>query len=581
MMNDELKMMNDEINSGDIMNKQKPGILVTGASGFIGRHFVIAVSDQFRLFCIARRTQKEAGIPPGSNIFWIQADITNLDNLSSAVRYIRENGGVDYVLHLAGYYDFTMDDNPAYERTNVGGTLNILKISKLLEAKQFIFSSSLAACKFPPNGASLTEESDTDANFPYARSKSKSEQVIRENRGSLPCTIIRLAAVYSDWCENPPFNMILKKWLTGNHLISKVLPGRGSSAMPYIHIKDLNKLFLRVIEKSDALQDLCTLIASPQGCTSHLELFKAATKYYYGRDIEPILVPKFMAAAGLFSMQTWNRLTGRASLEQPWMAEYIDKQLRVDASVTFRTLDWKPNPRYHVQRRMLFLTENMKNHPNNWAFRNETLLKRFATRKSSLIYDVMMEERQVMIEKILNEIRAAGNGSRFPHYRQMDVNLLKWDIHLHFQMLAVTVKTRDRTLVQNFAQIISTHKYMEGFSAVEVKDFVMTIGKNVKKSLLASPRLMDEIEHQPRRIDDYITHTIQFMVDEVEDTFEILKTSPPEHRAEKTPVESLDRSEPVRRVIRQIENSCGDAIMFDSIMGGHKNDAILAFKTEF
>ncbi len=64
-------------------------------------------------------------------------------------------------------------------------------------------------------------------------------------------------------------------------------------------------------------------------------------------------------------------------------------------------------------------------------------------------------------------------------------------------------------------------------------------------------------------------------------TFEILKTSPPEYRAEKTPVESLDRSEPVRRVIRQIENSCGDAIMFDSIMGGHKNDAILAINAEF
>jgi len=545
------------------MNNEKPGILVTGASGFIGRHFVISVSDQFRLFCIARRSQKEAGVPAKDGIFWIQADISNLDNLLRAVRYIRENGGVDYVLHLAGYYDFTMDDNPAYERTNVGGTLNVLKISKLLEAKQFIFSSSLAACKFPPNGKSLTEESDTDANFPYARSKGKSEQIIRENRGSLSCVIIRLAAVYSDWCENPPFNMILKKWLTGNKLISRILPGKGASAMPYIHIKDLNKMFLQVIEKSAGLSGLNTFIASPQGCTSHLELFKAATKYYYGREIEPLLVPKFFAAAGLFFLQFWNRLTGRVSLEQPWMAEYIDKQLRVDASATFRTLDWKPNPRYHVQRRMLFLTENMKNHPNNWAFRNETLLRRFATRKSSLIYDIMMEEKHVIMDRILNEIMAAGNASRFPHYRQMVPDLLKWDIHLHFQMLAATVKTRDRTMVQNFAQIIATHEYMEGFFAGEVKDFMMTIGKNVKKTMMASPRLMDEIRHQSRRVDDYITHTIQFAVDEVEDTFEILKTSPPDHVTEKTPVESLDRSEPVRRIIRVLENICGDSMMFD------------------
>ncbi|MDO9263230.1 MAG: NAD(P)-dependent oxidoreductase [Desulfosalsimonadaceae bacterium] len=542
------------------MNKEKPGILVTGASGFIGRHFVIAVSDQFRLFCIARRTQKEAGIPAGTNIFWIQADITNMDNLLRAARQIRENGGIDYVLHLAGYYDFTMDDNPAYEHTNVGGTLNILKIAQLLEAKQFIFSSSLAACKFPPDGECLTEDSDTDANFPYARSKGRSETIIRENRGDLPCAIIRLAAVYSDWCENPPLNMILKKWLTGNKLISRALPGKGASAMPYIHIKDLNRMFLRVIEKSDRLPGLCTLIASPQGCVSHLELFKTATKYFYGRDISPFLVPKPLAAVSLSLWQHFNHLMGKHSLEQPWMAEYIDKQLRVDATATFRALGWKPSPRYHILRRMLFLTENMKNHPNNWAFRNETLLRRFATRKSSLIYDIMMEERDAMIEKIAEEIRAQGNVERFSHYRRMDPDLLRWDIHLHYQMLAATVKNRDRTMVQNFAQVIATHKYMGGFPAAEVKNFMMTIGNNVKKTMVASPRLMDETGAQTRRIDDYIIHTIQFAVDEVEDTFEILKISPPEHFNENQPVEPLDRSEPVRRMIRRLEDDCGDSM---------------------
>ena len=543
------------------MNKEKPGILVTGASGFIGRHFVIAVSDHFRLFCIARRTQKEAGIPNNDNIFWIQADITNMDNLLSAARQIRENGGIDHVLHLAGYYDFTMDDNPAYERTNVGGTLNILKIGQLLEAKRFIFSSSLAACKFPPVGECLTEDSDTDADFPYARSKGRSETIIRENRGDLPCAIIRLAAVYSDWCENPPLNMILKKWLTGNKLISRALPGKGASAMPYIHIKDLNRMFLRVIEKSDQLPGLCTLIASPQGCVSHLELFKAATKYFYGRDISPFLVPKPLAAVSLILWQRLNHLMGKPSLEQPWMAEYIDKQLRVDATATFRSLGWKPSPRYHILRRMLFLTENMKNHPNNWAFRNETLLKRFATRKSSLIYDIMMEERDAMIDKIMEEIRAEGNLERFAHYRRMDPDLLRWDIHLHYQMLAATVKNRDRTMVQNFAQVIATHKYMEGFPAVEVKNFMMTIGSNVKKTLVANPRLKDETGAQIRRIDDYIIHTIQFAVDEVEDTFEILKINPPDHFNKNQPVESLDRSEPVRRMIRRLEDVCGDSMM--------------------
>lgn len=552
--------MNEERDSNDIMNKQKPGILVTGASGFVGRHFVIGVSDRFRLFCIARRSRKEAGVPENENILWIQADITNPDHLASAARHVRDSGGIDYVLHLAGYYDFTMDDNPAYERTNVGGTLNILKMAQALSARRFIFSSSLAACEFPGDGEFLTEKSAANANFPYARSKGRGEQVIWENRNHTPCSIVRLAAVYSDWCENPPLNMILKKWLTGSRLVSRALPGRGASAMPYIHIKDLNRMFLRIIEKSNELPEVNTFIASPQGCVSHVALFKAATRYFYGREITPFLVPKPLAAAGLSLLQYWNHLTGRPSLEQTWMAQYIDKQLRVDASATFQALDWKPSPRYHILRRMLFMTENMKNHPNNWAFRNETQLKRFATRKSSLIYDIMMEERGAVVDAVIGEIMAEANVFRFPHYRKMAQDALKWDIHLHYGMLAATVKTRDRTMVQNFAQVIATHRYMEGFSVSEVKNFMTAIGSHVKKAIVADPRLMHEIRRQPGRIDDYITHTVQFAEDEMEDTFDILKARPAE-QVELQPLEPLERSEPVRRMIRRLEEICGETMM--------------------
>lgn len=80
-----------------------PGIVVTGASGFIGRHFIIAVSGKFRLFCIARRSQKEVGIPYHKNIHWLQLDITNQKNLLNAFKYIKDHGGAEFVLHLAGF----------------------------------------------------------------------------------------------------------------------------------------------------------------------------------------------------------------------------------------------------------------------------------------------------------------------------------------------------------------------------------------------------------------------------------------------------------------------------------------------
>ncbi|MDH3345194.1 MAG: NAD(P)-dependent oxidoreductase, partial [Desulfobacteraceae bacterium] len=429
------------------MNEILPGILVTGASGFIGRHFVIAVSEKFRLFCIARRSQKEVGIPHLSNIHWLQVDIANRKSLLKAFRHIKDHGGVDYVLHLAAYYDYTLKENPAYEQINVTGTRHILEISKLLGIKRFVFPSSLAACKFPSHGTALTEESPVDANSPYARCKRKEEAIIGEYSEFFSCSIVRLAAVYSDWCEYPMLYLLLKYWLAGNKFMSRVVTGRGESAIPYIHIKDLIKLFLQIIEISDILPRLAIYIAGFQGSVSHNELFKTATRYYYWHDIKPFQIPKFAAALGLIIISFLGRLSGKKTLEQPWMAQYIDKKLSVDASATYQALGWKPTPRYHILRRLLFLTEKMTRHPNNWTFRNEVLIKKVAFRKSTTIYDILTELRESLVEKIEAEITNPVNKRRFPNYRKMYSELLKWYITLNYQVVAATVRNRDRYII--------------------------------------------------------------------------------------------------------------------------------------
>ncbi|MBU1161621.1 MAG: NAD(P)-dependent oxidoreductase, partial [Proteobacteria bacterium] len=386
------------------MNERLPSIVVTGASGFIGRHFVIAVSEKLRLFCIARRSQKEVGIPYHDNINWLHVDITNRKDLIDVFNYIKDQGGADYVLHLAGYYDFTMKENPAYEKINITGTRYILEMSKLLGIKRFIFSSSVAACKFPPHGKALTEESPADADFPYARSKRSAEKMIREYSEVFPCSIVRLAAVYSDWCEYPMLYMLLKCWLSRNKLMSRIVTGCGESAVPYIHIKDLIKLFLRIIEISDILPRLAIYNASPQGSVSHNELFEAVTRYYYGHGFNPFRVSKLLAYLGLAIISFSGRLNSQKTLEQPWMADYIDKKLSVNASATYNALGWKPTPRYHILRRLLILTEKVTSHPNEWAFRNEILLQRIVYRKSTTIYDILTELRGPLVEKIVEEI---------------------------------------------------------------------------------------------------------------------------------------------------------------------------------
>ncbi len=538
------------------MDKKLPGIVVTGASGFIGRHFIIAASRRFRLFCLARRSQKEAGIPQDDNIHWLQTDITKWQDLLAVIKYVKNNGNADYVLHLAGYYDFTMDENPAYEKTNVTGTRYVLNMSQLLKIKHFIFSSSLAACKFPPYDKALTEDSPPDADFPYARSKKGGETVIKDYAGGFSCSVVRLAAVYSDWCEYPPLYMLLKTWLSKNNLTSTALGGRGESAVPYIHIKDLIKIFLRIIEINDSLPEFGIYCASPPGSVSHKDLFQMATRYYYGRDITPILIPKPVAAFGLVFKSFFGKLVGREPFEQPWMVKYIDKKLNIDPSATYKALNWMPTPRHHILRRLLFLTEKMTNSTTNWTFRNEALLKRIAVRKSTTIYDVLVEKRKVLIEKSLEQILSPKNASRFQNYRKMDHDLLKWYVSFGYQLISTTVRDRDRMLMQEYAQIIVLRRYAEGFNTKELKSFLYMLRDIISDTLKTSPAL----KGMEQRINDYIHLTIQFTIDEIEDTYEFLESQPPEYISEIEKNNSPTSSDDLKRIVRKIEDICSDSL---------------------
>ncbi len=536
------------------MKKELPGILITGASGFIGRHFAIAVSGKFRLFCIARRSQKEAGIPFKDTFHWLQADITKWDNLLRIRNYINKHGGVDYILHLAGYYDFTLKKNPVYEQVNVIATRYLLELSNMLHVKRFIFASSIAACKFPHPGEALTEESPADADFPYACSKRRAEFLVKEYSESFPCSIVRLAAVYSDWCEYPMLYMLLKHWLSPNKLTVRVIAGRGESAIPYIHIRDLIKLFLRIIEISDNLPQFATYIASPQGSVSHNELFKAVARYYYGYDVNPFKIPKFFIHLGLIVLSCSRWLTGKENLEKPWMVQYIDKKLNIDASATYKALGWTPTSRYFILHRLLFLTEKITTHPYDWNFRNEISIHKVAYRKSTIIYDILIQNRDLLIDMILKEVTLTKNRVLFPNYSGMDPEMLRWYITLNYQLIATTVRDRNRLIISNFVQQLAHRRYIEGFNVKEVKDLILNTGKTMEAFLLKRPELKGLKKH----VVDYIVLTAQYAADELEDNYDFLKgilgTPLPKEIFSIKENEKLTKSKNIKLIVEQLED---------------------------
>jgi nucleoside-diphosphate-sugar epimerase len=344
-------------------------MIITGATGFLGGQLVRQLRKEYRVVALGRRDPRDAGAPVGPGIEWFSVDIADRDALRVVFERIREMGGARLLLHLAAHYDFTGEDHPAYRRTNVDGTANLLELSEPLRLRRFIFASSVAACPFPKPGDAINEATSPSAPVPYARSKQAGEDLMWRYRDRVPTCIVRPAAVFSEWCEYEPLDAFLRTW-TSRSPISRIIAGEGRSAVPYLHVEDLLSFFLRVVEKSDELEPAEVLLASPDGSTSHLELFEAVTARWFGALKHPIHISPAMAAMGIRMRELLGRIIGRMPFERSWMVDYIDARLTVDATRTRRRIDWAPNLDRHVLMTLSAMLDNLRVDRREWIRRN-------------------------------------------------------------------------------------------------------------------------------------------------------------------------------------------------------------------
>ena len=173
-------------------------ILITGATGFVGRNLILSLSKKSdNLIGQFRREEK---LEETKNFFisnnkeeifnkiiWRKADITNFSEVQSLFDKVVE------VYHCAAYVSMALYKSNYLNLVNITGTTYIVNNCISKKIKKLCFISSIAAIGEGSNGE-ITEETDWNPEVektPYSYSKYGSEmEVWRASQEGVPVVIV-------------------------------------------------------------------------------------------------------------------------------------------------------------------------------------------------------------------------------------------------------------------------------------------------------------------------------------------------------------------------------------------------------
>lgn len=163
-------------------------ILLTGGTGFAGRHLALQLAAAGRPVRILSRAPDAARLPP--HVAFAKGDLGDPASLRSALE------GVDTVVHAAA----AVGDAPAadLQRLNVDGTAALARAARAGGVRRFVHLSSAGVYGDGPGSAPHREGGPTRAATPYERSKLAAEGALLEALGDSPVawTILRPTGLY-------------------------------------------------------------------------------------------------------------------------------------------------------------------------------------------------------------------------------------------------------------------------------------------------------------------------------------------------------------------------------------------------
>jgi dihydroflavonol-4-reductase len=153
-----------------------PPVLVTGATGFMGRALVARLLDEGRAVRVLERRPSDAF--DGLAVEHVTGDVTQPETLAAAC------AGAETVFNLAGVLSYDAKDEARLQTVNVDGLSNVLAAAREAGSRRVVQVSSVAAVGYAEDPLRPQNE---ESPFPkgawsnrYARSKRLGEEVVAQ-----------------------------------------------------------------------------------------------------------------------------------------------------------------------------------------------------------------------------------------------------------------------------------------------------------------------------------------------------------------------------------------------------------------
>jgi dihydroflavonol-4-reductase len=301
-------------------------VLVTGATGFLGRHLVR------ELVAAGTRVRGLSRGPSGDAVLAALGAEPARGHLGDAAALVAAAEGCAAVFHTAADTNNWGPGDAAQTETNVGGTARLIAAARAAGVATFVHTSSVSAYSHRVHGTLREDVPQRGAEswINYERSKYAAERLVRES--GLPFLVFQPAHILGPGDYNNWSNLI-------RLIDAGKLPGAPPGSGAFADVREVARAQVRAWQ--GARRDEAWLLGGEHASFLALiqEVGRQLDRPTPSRPMPAPLLRTYARALDLVS-----RLTRRPPSVTPVAAAFTSHHLQVDSSKAERELDYRNTP---------------------------------------------------------------------------------------------------------------------------------------------------------------------------------------------------------------------------------------------